>query len=190
MDAAHVSLWTRKPALLGYSMGGRLALHLAAHHSERFSSVVLESASPGLHTDAERAERRRLDQDRADELTRDFSGFLDNWYRMPLFASLPDGVRTRLIADRSAHDPSEIARALVGMGTGAQAPLWHHLAHLALPVYALAGSLDTKFAGLARQMEAKSGGLTASHVIEGAGHMIHVERSSAFNVILARLLAS
>ncbi len=188
MDAAHVSAWDRRPALVGYSMGGRLALHLAAHCAERFSAVVLESASPGLRTVGEQAERRRLDRERAHEITHDLAGFLDRWYRMPLFATLSEEARQKLVADRQAHEPSEIARALVRMGTGAQAPLWDWLSRLQVPTHAIAGSLDAKFVELARAMVAESDGRIAAHTIAGAGHMVHAERPDAFADLLARVL--
>ncbi len=108
---------------------------------------------------------------------------------MPLFASLPDDVRQKLIADRHTHDPSETARALVGMGTGAQASLWHRLSRLEIPVHAIAGSLDAKFVGLARAMEAESGGQIAAHIVDRAGHMIHAEQPDAFADLLTRLLS-
>lgn len=107
---------------------------------------------------------------------------------MPLFALLPDELRQELIGDRQAHDPSEIARALVGMGTGVQASLWHGLSRLEVPVYAIVGSLDAKFVGLTHAMEAESNGRIAAHLVDDAGHMVHAEQPDAFADLLARLL--
>src|SRR5918994_5654049 len=41
-------LEVRRPVIVGYSMGGRLALYLALHYPERCVGLILESASPGL----------------------------------------------------------------------------------------------------------------------------------------------
>jgi 2-succinyl-6-hydroxy-2,4-cyclohexadiene-1-carboxylate synthase len=171
-------------------MGGRLALHLAAHYPERFQSVVLEGASPGLPSPSDRLERRRVDAGRAAELARDLPAFLERWYRMPLFATLSTPERARLVAERCAQDPRELARALVGMGTGAQAPLWNWLGRLAVPVHAVAGGLDAKFVDLARQMQARSGGRIRAHVLPGAGHMAHAERPDAFALLVHRLVTA
>lgn len=169
----------QKPALLGYSMGGRLALALALGDPGRFTRLVLESASPGLPSGAARAERRALDAARADALRADFPAFLRAWYAMPLFATLPDAARAALLEARGAGRPDALARALVGMGTGAMPDLSVRLPALAVPTVAVAGALDAKFAGAARAMAVASPNVRAV-VVEGAGHNVHVEAPAAF----------
>ncbi len=136
----------------GYSMGGRLALHLALRHPGRVAALVLVSASPGLRTEDERAARRHLDALRAADLTTDLPAFLDRWYRAPLWGDLGDDLRLRLVRRRLATDPAELAASLRGMGTGAQPSHWDDLADLPGPTWALAGAQDRKYVSIAREM--------------------------------------
>lgn len=178
------ALGVRRPRVVGYSMGGRLALHLALRHPERCARLVLESASPGLRTDAERAERRSLDAERAAAIQHNFPGFLDRWYRMPLFASLEDhaGLREAFVAKRRRNRPTELARSLHGMGTGAQPSLWNDLAGLAVPALAVAGGRDRKFVDLAFEMAAAGPPLVP--LITSAGHAVHAEAPDLFAALV------
>lgn len=192
MDAAaDLALAERaEPAdVVGYSMGGRLALHLAVTRPEAVRRVVVASGSPGLRTAAERAARRAVDAERAASIQVDFPAFVEQWYRLPLWNSLPDGLRPLLTADRTAHNvPAELAASLGGMGTGAQRSHWDALPTLAVPVWAIAGALDDKFAELARQMAEASGAVT-SVVIPAAGHLLTAEAPVALAAVLRDVLA-
>ena len=189
MDGAAERLLAQleKPVdLVGYSMGGRLALHVAVTRPEVVRRVVLVSASPGLRTGAERAERRALDADRADEIAADLPAFVERWYRMPLF-SLPDDLRQRLTADRTAHnDAAELGRSLKGMGTGAQPGHWDALAGIRAPTTAVAGARDAKFVRLAAAMA--EAGPVAPVVVPDAGHLLPAERPAALAQILTDTL--
>jgi 2-succinyl-6-hydroxy-2,4-cyclohexadiene-1-carboxylate synthase len=166
--------------VVGYSMGGRLALLFALRHPERCIRLVLESASPGLRTEAERTERRRLDAERAAALTADFEGFLQRWYRMELFASLKDypELRAAMMARRWRNIPAELARSLRGFGTGEQPSLWDDLETLAVPTLAVAGSRDRKYADLAFEMAVVGPPLIPK--IVRTGHTVHAEQPALF----------
>ncbi|MFN3596045.1 MAG: alpha/beta fold hydrolase [Rubricoccaceae bacterium] len=169
--------------LAGYSMGGRLALGFALRYPERVASLVLLGASAGLPTRDARAARRDLDAARAADLRRDFPAFLRAWYRMPLFASLGPARRDALVADRLAHGrPEALARALVGLGTGAQPWLGEQLRALRVPGVAAAGARDAKFVGLARALAAA--GPFRVVVVPGAGHALLAEAPGAVAAIL------
>ncbi len=176
-----------RAALLGYSMGGRLALYLALHAPDRFTHVVLESASPGLRTEAERAQRRHVDAERAAEIQRDLSGFLERWYAMPLFAITPAATRQALVQARRANSPTGLARSLAGMGTGAQPALWEKLPHLSVPALALAGASDPKFVRIAREMAALNPRIRIE-AVPGAGHTAHTDAPKAFAYHVRRFL--
>ena len=171
--------------VVGYSMGGRLALHLALTRPGVVRRLVLVSASPGLRTEAERAARRVLDADRAAELQADLPAFLDAWYRLPLFG-LPDALRQRLTADRTAHnDAAELARSLAGMGLGAQPNHWDALPGLAMPAWVVVGTRDAKFVRLAQAM-AEGGGLDVVRL--RAAHAVAAEAPAALAGVLRRVL--
>ncbi|MDQ4106106.1 MAG: 2-succinyl-6-hydroxy-2,4-cyclohexadiene-1-carboxylate synthase [Actinomycetota bacterium] len=175
-----------RAALVGYSMGGRLALYLALRHPARCAGLFLESASPGLESLEERRSRRETDERRARRLeTEDFGRFLEDWYRQPLFASLArdETLLARTIEARRRNDPGELARSLRGMGTGNQPSLWGELPGLQVPALAVAGGLDEKYAGISRLM-ANLNPLLESVVVPGVGHNVHIE---AFEAYLASL---
>ncbi|MGA7931939.1 MAG: 2-succinyl-6-hydroxy-2,4-cyclohexadiene-1-carboxylate synthase, partial [Kovacikia sp.] len=117
-------------SLVGYSMGGRLALYLAIEFAERFPRTVLESASPGLKTEQERQTRLQHDRLLADRLEADFPAFLVHWYNQPLFQSLQQHAEFgHMQWLRSQNRPHELAKSLRYLSTGQQPPLWNALDH-------------------------------------------------------------
>lgn len=169
-----------RPHLVGYSMGGRLALTLATRARTRFGRVVIVSATPGLPDPAERAARRAADRRLAAQaVTRPLPAFLADWYAQPLFATLdPSAPAVQAMqARRLAQDPWGLARSLRAMGTGSMRPLWHDLPGAA-PFDALAGADDAKFAAIAQRMAATPG--VRAHLIDGAGHAPHLEQPARF----------
>jgi 2-succinyl-6-hydroxy-2,4-cyclohexadiene-1-carboxylate synthase len=174
--------------LLGYSMGGRLALYLAWRYPHLFRSLVLESSSPGLATEAERQARRSSDEQLAQRIERDgIAPFVDYWEQIPLFASqaqLPETQRLALREQRLHNNPVGLANSLRGMGTGAQPSLWEHLPEIDLPILLLAGELDNKFAAIAGQM-AQQLPQAELVIVPEAGHTIHLERPQTYTTHLA-----
>jgi 2-succinyl-6-hydroxy-2,4-cyclohexadiene-1-carboxylate synthase len=140
-------------ALCGYSLGGRIALHVALAAPERVARLVLVASTPGIEDPGERAERRAADRALADELEqRPFDEFIERWQAQPLFAGDPPEVGERAWADQRRNRPDALAAVLRGIGTGEMQPLWARLRELELPVSVLAGERDAKFQALARRM--------------------------------------
>ncbi len=164
--------------IIGYSLGGRLALSFAATHADMVASLSLIGASPGLADAAERAERVRSDTELADRIETDgIEWFVDTWASNPLFASQAHLGPVALAAGRQqrlASTADALARTLRGSGTGAQAPLHDRLPHLGVPVLLIVGELDTKFTTIATAMTAV---LPAGqvHVTPNAGHAAHLD---------------
>ena len=167
--------------LVGYSMGGRLALFLTLHYPHRFWKVILESASPGLKMPAERNVRCRNDECLARELElNNFDTFLMKWYKQPLFNSLYmhpdfDCLFKRLLQ----NNPVELARSLRHMGTGIQPSLWGKLIENKILLLLLVGEFDRKFRGIALEMM-KCSSFVVQRVIDGCGHNIHFEKPKEF----------
>ena len=139
--------------LAGYSMGGRIALHLALARLERVARLVLIGASPGLAEPAERSARRVSDEQLADEIERStIEAFAQRWAQTPVLAGLPADVAAAVHADRLRSTPAGLARALRGLGTGALPSLWDRLGELRTPVTLIVGERDEKFRGIAAQM--------------------------------------
>jgi 2-succinyl-6-hydroxy-2,4-cyclohexadiene-1-carboxylate synthase len=132
--------------LCGYSLGGRVALHVALSAPERVRRLVLVSSTAGIADEAERAARRAADGALADALeTRSFGEFMDRWAAQPVFAHDPPEVHATMRAEQLRNDPAALAAVLRGIGTGQMAPLWERLGELSMPVTVLVGRRDTKF---------------------------------------------
>ncbi|MEH2436566.1 MAG: 2-succinyl-6-hydroxy-2,4-cyclohexadiene-1-carboxylate synthase [Nostoc sp.] len=171
--------------LIGYSMGGRLALYLTLHFPERFIKVVLESASPGLATEAERLERVRRDAQIARKLSRsiiqtDFAAFLSNWYNQPIFGYIKNHPKyDRMIESRLQNNPHELDKSLRFMGTGCQPSFWEKLQENKIPLLLLVGEYDKKFISINTEI-AQICEFSQLKIISNAGHNIHFENTSAF----------
>ena len=168
---------------VGYSMGARLALYTALTHPERCNTLTLESGSPGLATAQERATRIAADDALADRIERDgLEAFVAYWESLPLFASqtaLSRQLRDQLHAARLRNDPRGLANSLRGMGTGAQPSGWDALGVFNRPTHLIVGALDTKFVGIAAQMQARLPHAMTT-VVPDVGHTIHLEQPGAF----------
>lgn len=163
---------------LGYSMGGRLGLHVLAARPDVVDSAILIGASPGLATEAGRAERRASDEVLAQMLEQQgVDAFVDYWESIPLFASqrsLPPEARAAVRAGRVAADARGLAASLRGMGTGAQEPLHERLPSIGVRTLLMAGELDERYCAAGRDMAAAMP--SARFVtVPGVGHAAHTE---------------
>ncbi len=167
--------------LAGYSMGGRIALHVALAIPERVRRLVLVGASPGLADPDERAVRREADERLAREIESSaIEAFAERWAASPVLAGQP----AWLYEDRLRNSPAGLARALRGLGTGALAPLWDRLGELTMPVALVVGERDSKFRAIAARMAAALPDATVL-VVPGAGHAAHLEAPEAVAKIVA-----
>ena len=142
-------------ALCGYSLGGRVALHVALAAPERITRLVLVSTSAGIEDPVERGERRAADRLLAEQLeTIPFEQFIERWRTQPLFAQDPPDVGELAREDQRRNRPLALAAVLRGIGTGEMAPLWGRLAELKMPATVVAGERDVKFRALAQRMVA------------------------------------
>lgn len=171
--------------LLGYSMGGRIALYLA--FSGYFRALILESASAGLADAAEREARRASDEALAASIEREgVAAFVDRWEQLPLFASqraLEASRREALRRQRLRNSAAGLANSLRGVGLGAQPALHEQLPALDLPVLLITGELDQKFCEIAAQM-AQRLPRARWQSVAGAGHAVHLERPAEFDELV------
>ncbi|MGH3088314.1 MAG: 2-succinyl-6-hydroxy-2,4-cyclohexadiene-1-carboxylate synthase [Rubrobacteraceae bacterium] len=184
-------LGIERASIVGYSMGGRLALYFALRFPERCEKLFLESASPGLKTEKERAARREADEERAKRLEGgNFEEFLRDWHRQPLFTSLSrhEGLVEKLIERRKDNVPRELAKSLRGMGTGSQPSLWEKLKDLPVPTLAVAGGLDEKFVCIAREMAERSPRISPE-IVPNAGHNVRLEAPGAYLSLSERFIS-
>jgi 2-succinyl-6-hydroxy-2,4-cyclohexadiene-1-carboxylate synthase len=171
--------------LVGYSMGGRIALHVALTLRERVTRLVLISASPGLGSARERETRRRVDEQLADGIERmDLEQFVDRWATTPVLADQPAEVAAAARVDRLRNTPAGLAAALRALGTGALPPVWDRLGELTMPVMLIVGGRDERFQATAVRM-ARAMVHAEVAIVAGAGHAVHLENPDE----VARLIA-
>lgn len=175
--------------LVGYSMGGRIALSMAARAPWFFASVSTISATAGIEDPAERSQRYDLDNELALELEQlGVAQFVQQWLEQPLFSSyvaaLSSSEYDQTVSQRSAQSARGLANSLRATGTGAMPPLWTSLQGLRSPLLAIAGELDTKFVEIAERLGATApNGRT--RIVSGAGHVVHVENLDEVSSALA-----
>jgi 2-succinyl-6-hydroxy-2,4-cyclohexadiene-1-carboxylate synthase len=173
----------RRLCLLGYSMGGRIALHYAHRYPERVERLILVSSSPGL-ADAEARRERCLQDERLAQfiLEQGVDRFHEKWQAGPLITTqknIPACIRRGMVERRLRNHPLGLAHSLRGLGTGVLPPLWDALKTIDVKTQLVTGSEDEKFNQIARQMQQCMP--VAEHVIiEGAGHAPHLEALAAF----------
>lgn len=173
---------------VGYSMGGRLALHVALEHPAVVERLVLVGATPGIEDDDERAARRARDHELAARVRSiGIDAFLTEWLDQPLFTGLPAGAR--FDDERRRNTADGLASSLELAGTGSQAPLWDRLPELQMPVLAVAGADDTRYADIARRLAGAIGPHATAAEVPHAGHAAHLEQPAAFLTILRDWLA-
>jgi 2-succinyl-6-hydroxy-2,4-cyclohexadiene-1-carboxylate synthase len=182
-----------KADILGYSMGGRLALSFAVLYPEFVRKLILESTSPGLESETERKNRRSQDEKLGKFiLEQGIEKFVDYWENIPLFATqkgLPQAVQSAIREQRLTNCAIGLHNSLVGMGTGAQPSWWQHLHKLEADTLLLTGSLDEKFCSIAEKMAAAIKKCEWLKV-DGYGHAIHVENPDIFGTIVKRFLSN
>ncbi|MFT5128522.1 MAG: 2-succinyl-6-hydroxy-2,4-cyclohexadiene-1-carboxylate synthase [Rhodothermales bacterium] len=177
------SLGIERCAVLGYSMGGRVAMQLALRSPQRVGLLIAESANPGIPDVADRAARVAQDDALADRLAEsDLAEFLADWYAQPLFATLSHTQKEALIQKRSQGDPASLAATLRALSVGRQENLWPRLPRLECPVHFIAGALDSRYREIAESAARQA------HIIEGAGHNVHLEAPGDFCRVLTALL--
>jgi len=176
--------------VLGYSMGGRVALTWMVTDPGRIRRLVTIGATAGITDTSRRAERRDADEERARRVERDgVDGFVEWWLGLPMFAGLPDWAR--FDEERRGNSADALAASLRNAGTGSMRPLWDDLAALgrsggAPALLALAGGDDPDYVAHAARLAADTGGRVVT--IPGAGHAAHLERPDETLAAVRRFL--
>ena len=169
----------RRFVLAGYSMGGRVALHVALALGGRVSRLVLISASAGIEDHAARAQRRAADEALADAIEREgLERFIERWRAVPLFAGDPAWVGEAVAEDERRCSPAVLAASLRGLGPGSMTPMWGRLSELRMPVTILAGARDVRYVEEGRRLAEGIADATLE-IIPGAGHRLAIEAPEA-----------
>lgn len=186
-------LGLQRSAVLGYSMGGRVALGFTLAHSERVDRLILESASPGPPDAQARSARMESDEAVAARIEREgLPAFVRYWESLPLFASqarLPEADRQALRAARLGNNAIGLAASLRGLGVGAQRPYWEQLGQIRRPTLVLVGRQDPTYVDIGRAMAGAIPGARLE-IVPDAGHTVHLEQPAEFDRVVVDFLKS
>jgi len=172
--------------LIGYSMGARMALHVALQHPKMVSQLVLISGTPGLKTESERVARIQSDNDVADRIEEiGTPAFIDEWLALPIFSGLSDKTNQR--SDRLRNTAHGLADSLRFAGTGTQESQWQNLNQIQMPVRLIVGELDEKFTSIAKEMKPLISNSELT-VVPNVGHTVHLEDPTTTSRILESII--
>ena len=174
--------------VIGYSLGGRVALHLALGHPQLVERLVIIGATGGLDSEEERRQRRVADESLADHLEDiGVDAFLDEWLSQPMFASLTAQQSFREL--RATNAAAGLASSLRLCGTGTQESLWSRLGELTMPVLVIAGANDEKFTHLGHRLVESIGTNASIQLIDNAGHSAQLENPEGTAAAITKWLS-
>ena len=185
---AEIAREGERGVLCGYSLGGRLVLRAALRDPDRYRGVVLVGATAGLEDPAARAERRGADERLAAWMeAAPIEDVVGVWERQPLFADQSDVLVEEQRAGRLSQDPRALATLLRTAGQGSLEPVWEELGRFELPLLAIAGARDERYAEAATRMaDVAPHGRAA--LVEEAGHAPQLQRPGTVARLLAEFL--
>ncbi|HVU39112.1 MAG TPA: 2-succinyl-6-hydroxy-2,4-cyclohexadiene-1-carboxylate synthase [Opitutales bacterium] len=191
LDVALAEKPDKPVVLLGYSLGGRLAIRFAQAQPGRIAALVLVGTSPGIENAAERTARKADDNRLAEKiLAKGVTAFLDEWQRRPLIATqarLPAAWRTAMQERRLQRREEGLAASLRQFGQGVLEPAWALLAKLRMPVLLAVGAEDEKYVAENRAMQTRCPHAEL-FIVPNAGHLAHLENRDAFAAGLRQFL--
>jgi 2-succinyl-6-hydroxy-2,4-cyclohexadiene-1-carboxylate synthase len=176
------------PVLVGYSLGGRLALRAALRSPQSFTAVVLVGSTAGIEEGPLRTQRVEADEKLASWMeAMPIEDIVSLWERQPLFADQSESLVEAQRPGRLAHDPRDLAMILRTAGQGALDPVWHELRTLELPLLAIAGARDEGYSAAAKRLVATAPNARAA-IVEDAGHAAHLQQPEAVARLIAEFL--
>lgn len=175
--------------IIGYSMGGRLAIYLAINYPNYFKKIIIESAQPGILDSAERLNRKKFDHEISQKIEiMGLSKFLKFWYNQPIFTTLKNNKNfANLLNSRIKNDPKKLSKSLIEMGAGAQPSLWKDLIKIKNPCLLIAGEFDLKYQKIFSKMHKE---IYSSNfvILKNCGHNTHFENPVEFIKVIKKFL--
>ncbi len=177
--------------LLGYSLGGRLALRYSLHSNKCLDSLILISSTPGIKVKQDRLERKYADKHLAQNITeRGISWFCKEWEKIPILRSqknIPPEIMNPLRERKLKNNITGLSNTLEHLSNGNLMPVWDNLSTITTPTYLFTGADDLKFTEIAKQMKTLIP-LSTHSIIPNTGHLPHLESLKAFSQSLNSII--
>jgi 2-succinyl-6-hydroxy-2,4-cyclohexadiene-1-carboxylate synthase len=175
--------------LVGYSLGGRLALRAAVREPERYRGLVTIGATAGIDEPSARSERAEADERLASWMeAAPIEDVVAIWERQPLFADQSDVLVEEQRPGRLSHDPAQLALLLRTSGQGVLEPAWGDLLRLDIPVLAIAGARDEGYVRAAERI-ADTAPRGRAAIVEDAGHAAHLQQPAEVARLIEEFVA-
>jgi 2-succinyl-6-hydroxy-2,4-cyclohexadiene-1-carboxylate synthase len=184
-------LTPNKIFLLGYSMGGRLALNYAISYPDDIKGLILESTSAGIKNDEERQKRYEDDSKLIEFIeTHTLEEFIDMWNDQELFNTqrrFSNDKLKKMKKKKSSGSKLGYANTLKGFSTGIMPPVHDKLKKIPVKILLITGDLDSKFTGINARLAKRF--FKAKHkIVRNSGHNTHLEESKRFVEIVLNYL--
>lgn len=184
-------LTKEKVILLGYSMGGRLALCYTSTYPERVAGLILESTSPGIRDRRQRNKRIKDDEELAKYISsHSIAEFIEVWTNKEIFGTLlrfSDKKRNEIKRKKLGNTITGLTNSLSGFGTGKMPDIYPYIKKSSVKTLLLTGELDSKFTGINKNLVQNFP--SAKHeIIKNAGHAIHLEEPEKFLTAVNRFI--
>ena len=181
-----------KVILVGYSMGGRLALSFTLKYQESVDALILESTSFGIENEKERLERIKSDKKLAEQIENSsVKEFINKWIKAPLFDSLRNvGLeKFKTLKNDKIRNNNLVGlkNSLLGFSTGKMENYFLQINNLKVKTLLIVGELDEKFV----KINKKANSILANselQIIKESGHNVHFEKPKEFLKFLNRFL--
>ena len=180
-DRAELAANGEKSVLLGYSLGGRLALHAYIHRPDLWEGVVVVGADPGLASSEEKNQQFTRDLYWADRLKKEpLEQLVREWDEQPVFCGIENSAPRNL----EELDPIQLSQQFEVFSKGLQQNLVPALSELKNPpVLFLAGEKDKKYQQIGDEL-AELCPVVESRWVEDSGHRVPWENPESFSRIL------
>lgn len=172
--------------LMGYSLGGRLALHALIDRPQLWQGAIIVSAHYGLGDRCAREERLQADGKWAARFqTEEWTSLMEAWNEREVFA----GDRVKFDRYENDYRREALSRFLVEGSLGRQVDLRAEVAHLPMPLLWVNGSKDFRFCKIANELRFRHP-LSHRVVISEAGHRAPWSQPAVFEAHVQAFLQS
>lgn len=180
------------PILVGYSMGGRLALSYRMKYPKNIQAVILESTSFGIEQKIEREERVKSDEDLADKISNSsIEEFINYWVNIPLFESqkrISEEELNQIFRNKvETNNKIGLQNSLLGFSSGKMKNFHPLLTNFNIPTLLVAGEIDNKYSKIANKVH-KLIPNSDLEIIKDCGHNVHLEKTEEFLKLLNKFL--
>lgn len=171
--------------LLGYSLGGRLAMHALLENPDLWNAAIIVSANPGLPCKRKKEERLASDIAWSKKfLEEPWESLMKQWNAREALAT-----STALARREEDYSREELSRHLVNLSLGNQEDLSERLAKIMIPILWMAGENDPHYAMLAKNFR-PAHPRSKIWIAPNSGHRIPWDSPAAFAAEIARFIDS